>query len=163
MKNVYSLILILSVIGLAFSSCKKEDKKEEVVAAISLVANWKTATVNRELFFKNNTTGIKYPLAISDYVDHIKFNADGTGNMSVSGVVIRKFTYTFTNADIHFANVFSYNGKDWIHTDSFMFFINSFTGQEIVFTQNDYNYNHVVQNGKEYDQIVTNVKIVKEN
>ncbi|MES2268674.1 MAG: hypothetical protein V4520_18050 [Bacteroidota bacterium] len=162
MKKIYSLFFILTVIGLTFSSCKKEEKKDTVVT-LSVVANWKTMAVNREFFLSDQSTGVKKTLNLSDYVDHIKFNADGTGNMSVSGMVIRKFRYTSTNADIHFANVSSYNGKVWVDSPNFMFFINDLSDQELTFTQVDYDYTHQRVDDKEYDKIVTKVKIVKEN
>lgn len=160
MKKIYFLLALFTVIGLSFSSCKKDG--EEKPTTFSIVSNWKTTNVNREYFFKEQSTGVKYNMEASDYVDHILFNSDGTGDMSVNGLVIRKFNYTSTSADIHFANVTSFNGKTWVSSPNFMFYINTLTNNELTFTQQDFYFNHPVESSKEYDKIIISVKLIKQ-
>ena len=161
MRKIYFLLFV-TIVGFNFSSCKK-DAANEVPKTYSITANWKTVSVTREAFLKDKPTGVKYTMPVSDYVDHFMFNTDGTGTMMTNGTVIRKFKYESTSKDIHFSSVFSYDGKNWVSGPSFMFMINSLNDQEMAFTQQDFYFNRPMEDGKEYDKMVWNVNLVKEN
>jgi hypothetical protein len=101
--------------------------------------------------------------SIASYVDHIKFESDGSGTMSVKGIVARKFKYEANDETIHFSSVFNYDGKTWVKTGSFMSFITKFNNNQLEFTDHEYYFTPVEYMNKRYDQIQRHVGLAIDN
>jgi hypothetical protein len=161
MKKIY-FILLVAIIGLSFSSCKKEVVKEEP-KVLDISGNWKLTSLSSDYIFGDKLLGTEANQSTETYVDHIKFESDGSGTMSVKGVVIRKFRYEANDETIHFSNVFNYDGKAWVDSRSFMSFITKFNNNDLEFTDHEYYFTPVEYMNKRYDQIQRHVGLALEN
>ena len=160
MKKIYFLLFV-TLIGLGFSSCKKEVVKEDP-KVLSVSGNWRLTSLSSDYIFGDQPAGTEANQSIASYVDHIRFESDGTGT-SVKGMAVRKFKYEANEETIHFSNVYNYNGKTWVQTGSFMSFITKFNDNELEFTDHEYYFTPVYHNDIRYDQIQRHVGLVTDN
>jgi len=161
MKKIY-FILLAVIIGLNFSSCKKEAVKEEP-KTLDVSGNWKLTSLSSDYIFGDKVVVTVPNQSIASYVDHIKFESDGSGTMTVKGIAVRKFKYVANDETIHFSSVFNYDGKKWVETGSFMSFITKFNNTELEFTDHEYYFTQVEYIDKRYDQIQRHVGLVTDN
>jgi hypothetical protein len=158
MKKIY-FILLVTIIGLSFSSCKKEDVKKEP-KAIDVSGNWRLTSLSSDYIYGDKLIGTEANQSIDSYVDHIKFESNGSGTMTVNGIAVRKFKYVANDETIHFSSVFNYDGKKWVATGSFMSFITKFNNNQLEFTDHEYYFTLVEYMNKRYDQIQRHVGLV---
>jgi hypothetical protein len=161
MKKIY-FILLVTIIGLSFSSCKKGDDKEQP-KALNVSGNWKLTSLSSDYIYGDKLVATEANQSIEGYVDHIKFESNGSGTMTVNGIAIRKFKYEANNETIHFSSVFDYKGKKWIETASFMSFITKFNNNQLEFTDHEYYFTQIEYMGKRYDQIQRHVALGIDN
>ncbi|MBD1383996.1 hypothetical protein IDJ75_01810 [Mucilaginibacter rigui] len=157
MRKIY-LLLLIATIGL--SSCKKEAKTTPKTFDIS--GNWKLTSLSTDFI-----NGVQIVATLSNqstggYVDHMIFNSDGTGSMTLEGKTIREFKYDVTDSKIHFSSVFYHNGHTLVSERSFMSLITNFAGSELEFTDQIYVYTKENYNGKPYDRFERHISLVKE-
>lgn len=160
MRKIYFLLFIM-VISASFSSCKKNDA-EAKPTVLDITGNWKLTALSSEYIFGTQSVVTLSNQAISDYVDHIYYKADGTGTMSVNGIAIRKFSYVADDSIIHFTNVKDIPSNEVVGTGAFVSYITKSNGAELEMTDKVYSYGVTFYINDRYDQLQRHITLVKE-